>query len=91
MLLYAIWHNFNTLIINFYSLLPSLPPMPENVDTIIQSVLNAITDVVGLFRLLYGDILFTAMIAIVFGLYAFKFVYHSVMWVIKKIPMLSIR
>lgn len=78
-------------LLSVFSILPSLPEMPEEIVTAVQWGLDLIAGTVSLFNQIFSPPLFIAMITVSFGLIIFENVYHLVMWIVKKIPMLAIR
>jgi hypothetical protein len=91
MIIYKVFQNFVDFVIYIFSALPDVPDMPQEVLTITSSFIETITGVKGFFTMIYGDVLFYLIVAVVFGIYSFSLVYHTVMWIVRKIPMLSIR
>lgn len=80
-----------TLIKAVLSVLPSVPATPTAVISGGQWAIDQIVSVVSLLTMLFSAPLFVAMVAVGGSIIAFEAVYHVVMWVLKKVPMISIR
>ena len=74
-----------------FSPLPNVPATPSAIVSGATWVTTTISGVVSLLRYVYGDALFTAIIVVVVALLNFEWIYHSLMWVVRKIPMVNIK
>lgn len=91
MILNIIFGIITDVIISIFSILPTLPDMPEVIITSVDWAIDLIVGTVSLFNQIYSPPLFVAIVTISFGLIAFENIYHTIMWILKKIPMLAIR
>ena len=77
-----------TTIINFVlGLLPTLPPMPTVVTDATTFLLGIIENASGALSYLYSETLFDAIIVMMIALFTFEYLYHMIMWLIRKIPL----
>ena len=88
-----IFENIMNAIFNLFSSLISginIPPLPDNVDIIMQDCLeymqNGIYILNNYMNLSYILVLFSIILVIDVAIH----IYHFVMWILKKIPMLGI-
>lgn len=81
---------FNFLYIVF-DLLPSLPPISETISSAGAGILSVISNVAGILQMVYGQVLFSAIFTLVLVLINFEWVYHTILWILKKIPVLGIK
>jgi len=82
---------FKTVYTTVLGVLPNLPQTPQAVIDGGQWAIDQITAVGSLLEMIVSTPLLVATMVVVAGIYLFEFVYHSVMWVLKKIPMLAIK
>lgn len=72
-----------------FSVLPSLPDMPTVITDATDYFVNAVTSISGLFIWIYGQTLWTALIAVTLLLLNFEHAYKLTMWVVRKLPISS--
>lgn len=75
----------------FMDLFPSIPAIDSEISDGGDFVLDVINDVAGVLTLIYSHGLLQAIFAITIIIVAFEPIYHTTMWVLKKIPMLNIK
>jgi hypothetical protein len=73
-----------------FGILPSLPATPSSVVSAGSWVTDTITSVIAVFNMVYGSALMAAIMVVILGLLNFTWVYHTLMWIIRKIPVLNI-
>lgn len=78
------------LVSGIFSILPTVPPMPVAVTTAGVWVTDQITLVVGVLNMIYGQTLLAALMVVIIGMFTFDWIYHTAMWIIRKIPMINI-
>lgn len=71
--------------------IPAVPAAPEAIVDGGAWIVSAISDVIGILRLVYGQTLLTALVVVFVGIYVFEWAYHSIMWIIRKIPMINMK
>lgn len=71
--------------------LPTVAATPSAITSGGDWVISTITGVISVLRYVLSDALLIAVMVVVVGMYTFEWVYHSVMWVIRKIPMVNIK
>jgi len=74
-----------------FSILPSLPQTPEAIANGATWITDQIGGLVGLLRVIFSTELLAAIIVISVAILAFEPIYHSLMWILKKIPMINIK
>lgn len=84
-------HALLSLVTTLFSVLPTLAATPEAVITGGQWVIDTIYGVVSMFRMIYGSALMTAIVVVIVGLFSFEWIYHTVMWIVRKIPMINMK
>lgn len=71
--------------------LPSLPTTPQPIFDGGNTIINLITSVISFLAYIFSPTLLAAAVAIFIAIFAFDTIYNTVMWTIKKIPMLNIK
>lgn len=69
----------------------SLPQMPEQITTAINTFLDLIFDNVGLLGLFIRIDTIKLVVPVVIIIMNFEKLYHLTLWILKKIPMLNIK
>jgi hypothetical protein len=69
-----------------FGVLPSIPPMPAWVDTSLDFFTTIILQGVGLVSYLYTPQLMIFLFTTLLVLINFEYVYHSVLWIVRKLP-----
>jgi len=72
-------------------ILPTVPAMPQPVIDAGNWVISTIIGMVSLLTMLYGTTLFAALIVVGLALLNFTWIYHTIMWIVRKIPMVNIK
>jgi len=73
-----------------FSGLPTVPPIDTSISTGLTWLIDLIGNVCDVLRMIYGQTLFLAIVAAMIVILNFEWVYHSVMWIIHKIPAANI-
>lgn len=88
MILEAILSAISFLVQFVLNLLPSIPPVPEQFTTIIDTVLSMIFDNGGaLISLFIRPQTIVIVVPILIVLVNFEHIYKLIMWIVKKIPL----
>lgn len=74
-----------------FSVLPSLPAMPTEIINGTAWIITSIQKMTSLLMMLFNPIIFTACISTILIALNFNYVYQSIMWIIRKIPLLNIK
>lgn len=74
-----------------FSVLPSLPAMPPEIINGSEWFITSIQKMSSLLMMLFNPILFVACVVLIFLAINFNYIYQSVMWIIRKIPMINIK
>lgn len=91
MIIEKLYYILSGTVMALFDLLPSVPAVPEAVSSGGDWVINAISSASGLLTALFTAPLLAAAVFIMIGILTFEQVYHTVLWVAKKIPFLSIK
>jgi len=73
-----------------FSILPSAPATPSAVSSGGTWVTDTITDVISFFRMIFTGTLLDAALIIIVAIFTFPLIYKTVMWILRKIPMISV-
>lgn len=79
------------LLAGVFVLMPDLPPIPSAIDTSINTALDLMQQGIYLIAYLIGAPLFYATIVVLIAVFAFEPIYHLIIWVLRKIPVLGIK
>lgn len=71
--------------------LPSLPAISTTISDAGTWLINLVSNASGYLQAIYSAPLLAAVIALFVVLLAFEQIYWTVMWIVKKIPMLNIK
>jgi hypothetical protein len=89
---------FDTLITGIFALittvlgvLPSLPAIPTDITTPMESFFTFVHDGAAILDMVLTTPLLTAAILVIAGTLAFEQIYHGVMWLVRKIPMINMK
>lgn len=74
-----------------FSILPSLPAFPESLSSSIEYVLNIVFDTASLIGLFVHLDTVRVLLPLAIVVINFNRIYQIVMWIIKKIPALSVK
>jgi len=91
MITYGIIFLLIAIVKGLFFILPTLPVTPAEVITSGQWVIDQIVGTVSFLRMLFSTPLLIAIMVVVVGMHTYPIVYHGIMWILKKIPMLNIK
>jgi len=91
MIIDFIIQTFVTVTKGIFYVLPTIPATPQAVVDGGNWVITTIGGVMGILNMLFTPTLMAAVVLIAIGIFNFEWIYHSVMWVLKKIPILNIK
>lgn len=91
MILEFIVRNMVSMLKTIFGVLPNVPATPAIIVTSGNWATDQVVQVVSLLRMVYSTPLFNALLVVAVGIISFESVYHLIMWIIRKIPMLSIK
>ena len=86
MVLELIWEALKALVMVVLGVLPDLPDMPSTIESAAQNVTGWFQKTHDILEIYLGQSFMTAALVIVIGLFTFEYIYHAVMWIIKKLP-----
>lgn len=86
MVLELVWETLKALVMVVLGILPDLPDMPSAIAAAAQSVTNWFQTTHDILVILLGQSFMSAAMVIIVGLFTFEYIYHGVMWVVKKLP-----
>lgn len=84
-------HAILGIVSNILSVFPSLPSMDVSIVTAGAWLSTTLAQGAAFAQFIYGSTLYHAIIALVAAVWAFEPIYHTVMWVIKKIPIINVK
>jgi len=70
--------------------MPTLPAIPSTISDGGAWVITAISGVVGILNYIYSPTLLAAVVGVIVLLLSFDTIYHTAMWVIRKIPYINV-
>lgn len=80
-----------TIVAALISPVPNLPDIPSEISTAGDWVITQVEGVIGVLNLIYGHTLLVAIMGVTASLFLFSTAYHTIMWVLRKIPILNIK
>jgi hypothetical protein len=72
-------------------ILPNVPATPSAIVDGGNWVTSTIGGVISVLSMLLTPALLAAVVLVIVGLINFQWIYHTVMWVVRKIPMVNIK
>jgi len=90
MIIEFIISNVVTGLIGIFNLLPTLPQIPLVIEQAGDWAIATIVSVISVLYMVYTKELILALLGVVIAFEAFEYVYRIVMWVVRKVPLLSI-
>ena len=71
-------------------ILPNVPATPAAIVTGGDWVISTVDSVISVLKMIYGGPLLIAITVVIIGIFTFEWIYHTVLWVIHKLPFLNI-
>jgi len=72
-------------------ILPNVPATPQPIIDGGAWVIDTIAGVISVLTMVYGQALLTAIVVVIVGILGFEQIYHTAMWVIRKIPFINVK
>lgn len=91
MILMAIIDFFFDVLQAIMSVLPTIPSVPTAISDGGTWVVTTIEDVIAILRLFYGSTLLNAIVVVCVAILTFEWIYHGIMWIVRKIPMINMK
>ena len=79
------------LLMGIIVLMPNFPPTPDSFNDILEQLADFMGGISHVLIYIFGTQLFLAFIGIFVAVMVAEPVYHGVMWVLRKIPVLGIK
>lgn len=74
-----------------FGILPSVPATPQSVIDGGQWITDQISAVISVLNMVYTPALLAATLIIIVGMFTFEWIYHTAMWIIRKVPFINIK
>ena len=71
--------------------LPNAPATPPEVSAAGAWITTQVTNVIGILNMLYGTALLSAIMLVIIAMFNWEWIYHSTMWLVRKIPVVNIK
>jgi len=91
MIINFIIHTILVTIQSIFSVLPTIPATPTALSDGGQWIIDQIVLLTSVLRMFLGTTLFTAIIVVLIAIFTFEWIYHTVMWIVRKIPVINIK
>jgi hypothetical protein len=72
-------------------ILPNVAATPDAIVSGGQWVTDQVANVISVLTMVFTAPLLTACVVCIVGMFSFEWIYHSVMWIIRKIPVVNIK
>lgn len=82
---------FTAMTIGLLTILPTLPPLPAEITTMMSYTIGIVNNVIPILHYMYGTALFNAILFLVVALWQIENIYAITMWVLRKIPFINIK
>lgn len=79
------------LFIAVFAALPSLPPIPSEIESVGNTFIDGIGMSFNLLLYIFNPAVFMACFTVFFGVLFFEPIYNGIMWILRKIPVLGIK
>jgi hypothetical protein len=73
------------------AILPNVAQTPQSIVDGGQWVINTITGVISVLSMIYTPVMLAAIMIVIVGMFTFEWIYHTTMWVVRKIPMINMK
>lgn len=80
-----------SLLLGVFALLPDVPEVSSEIVDMTDIFIDGVGNFAGLMNYLFSAPLFTASIVSLLVIFNFENVYHGIMWILRKIPVLGIK
>lgn len=84
-------HAVLSILQTILGVLPTVPAVPSAVVSGGDWVVSTIASVISVLRMVYGGPLLDAIVIVIVALFNFEWIYHTVLWIVRKIPMINIK
>jgi hypothetical protein len=84
-------HSMLLMVQSIFSILPTIPATPTAITSGAGWVTDQIVSIISILRMVYGSALLSAIVVILIAILNFEWIYHTSMWIIRKIPVLNIK
>jgi hypothetical protein len=72
-------------------ILPNVVATPQAIVDGGDWVITTISGVISVLSMVLSAPLLAACVVVIIGMFTFEWIYHSVMWILRKIPMVNIK
>jgi hypothetical protein len=80
-----------TFVIAIFSPLPTVPATPQAIIDGGAWVTTTIGEVISVLNMLYTPTLLAACMIVIIAAFNFEMIYHAIMWILRKIPMINMK
>ncbi len=80
-----------TFIIAIFSPLPTIPATPTAIVDGGTWVTTTIGEVISVLNMLYTPALLAACMIVIIAIFNFEMIYHGIMWILRKIPVINMK
>lgn len=91
MVLDFIFNIFASIVKSVFGILPTVPAIDSSISNAGTWITTNVSDLISVIHLIYGRTLFNVIMLTVLVLLNFEWVYHTILWIIKKIPIINIK
>lgn len=91
MIIKAVLDVVVNLLMGLFSIMPNIPPLPEEVSDVFAWFIDTVNSVIGFINAIFPLQLALGLITFVIAVKQFKWVKGLLMWFIRKIPFLGIK
>lgn len=91
MIFMTIINAFFGLLQTVLGVLPNVAPIPVAVSTGGDWALAQVSSVISVLNVVFSPALMSGAVLIIVGLFVWEWVYGSVMWVVRKIPLVNLK
>jgi len=79
-----------TVIKGVFYILPTVPATPSAISTAGTWVTDQISGAMAVLNMVYGATLLAAIMVVIIAMFTFEWIYHTIMWIVRKLPMIGV-
>jgi hypothetical protein len=74
-----------------FGIMPSVPATPQAIIDGGGWITETIGSVISVLNMLYSPALLAACMVVIIAMFNFELIYHALMWILRKIPMINMK
>lgn len=82
---------FLALVMGLFDILPNVPQIAPEIESAGSAVIDFVGNGTTVLSVIFGEALLAAAVVAILSMFFFSHIYFSVLWILKKIPMINVK